>query len=78
MLRQPTRGVCHLGKVFGDIHSTKVLGGDSLGFLGPLSLHVLEKATKNIVIVDILEDLAPKRLEEEATERVRLWNEDTV
>jgi len=40
-----------------------------------LSLHVLKKATQRIIIV---EDLAPRRLKKETTERVRLWNEDTV
>ena len=63
--------------MFPDIHSTNVFGG-VIRLQGLLSLHVLKKATQRIIVVDILEDLAPRRLKKETTKRVRLWNEDTV
>ena len=78
MLCQLTRGVRHFGTVFADITGANVFGGDSLGFQGLLSLHALEKASKHVIVVDIFEDLIPRRLEKETTERVRLWNENTV
>jgi hypothetical protein len=78
VLRQLTRGVRHFGKVFADIHGANVFGGDSLSLQGLFSLHVLEKATQDVIIVDVFEDLTPRRLKKETTERVRLWNENTV